>query len=77
MPRMKKRPCGFIAGLTLNYDWSNEEIYIAEKMLKNCATIYHLAKELQREILEIMILVDDLIKQGRIEEDKSILREVS
>ncbi|PKL00049.1 MAG: hypothetical protein CVV56_08010 [Tenericutes bacterium HGW-Tenericutes-1] len=77
MPRKQDKPCGFVAGLTLDYGWSEEEKYIAEKMLKNGATISQLAKEFQRQILEVMILVDDLIKKGSIESNKSILREVS
>lgn len=76
MPRGKKKECGFISGLTLDFAWSNEEIYIAEKRLKNGSTIRELSRELNRNILEVYILVDDLIKNGKVEQNKSILRKV-
>lgn len=76
MPRQKLKPHAFVSGLTLNFEWTEEELHISKKFLNNGANIYQLSKELDREILEVMILVDDLIKRGSIENDISILREV-
>ena len=76
MARKKNKPCGFVSGMTLDFAWSLEEVYIAQKMILNGATIKHLAKEFNRDILEVMILVDDLLKMDRIQPSRSLLKEV-
>lgn len=77
MGRNKENPVGFISGQTLDFSWSTEQKYAAVKMLIKGAKIIDLAEEFERDILEIYILVDDLIKMRLVVPDRSMLREVS
>lgn len=75
MPKgIPEPPCEFIAGLTLNYEWTNIEKAMVIKMIKNGANIRDVSKEFNRNILEIMILVDDLLKKKLVKPSKTIIR---
>ena len=69
-------PCEYIAGLNLNYGWSNIEKAMTIKMLKNGANIKDVTREFNREPIEIMILVDDLLKSKTIKPLRSIMKDV-
>ncbi len=75
MPKgVPEPPCEFIAGLTLNYGWSNIEKAMVIKMIKNGATISDVIKEFDRNPIEVMILLDDLDKKKLIKPTKATIR---
>ena len=75
MPKgIPEPPCEFIAGLTLNYGWSNIEKAMVIKMIKNGATISDVIKEFDRNPIEVMILLDDLDKKKLIKPTKATIR---
>lgn len=75
MPKgIPEPPCEFIAGLTLNYGWSNIEKAMVIKMVKNGATISDVIKEFNRNPIEVMILLDDLDKKKLIKPTKATIR---
>lgn len=77
MPKGKPEPpCDFIAGLKLNFGWSNMEKAIAIKLIKNGANIKDVSKELDRNPIEVIILVDDLLRSKSIKPLKSIMKDV-
>ena len=75
MPKgIPEPPCEFIAGLTLNYEWTNIEKAMVIKMIKNGATISDVIKEFNRNPIEVMILLDDLDKKKLIKPTKATIR---
>jgi hypothetical protein len=63
-----------IVGETLEWGFSDEEWYIAIKMSKNGVSVLDVSRELDRNVLEILLLADDLIKQNEIEPRATLLR---
>lgn len=70
----KPKPQFIIAGKHLNYEWTSMEKAMFIKLVKNGATVRELAKEFNRELLEVYILLDDLMKDRVVEVDHQILR---
>ena len=64
----------YIAGESLDFTWTKAEKMMVIKMLNVKATIREIAKELRRNILEVMILTDDLIKDSVVDVGTEILR---
>lgn len=77
MPKGIAKPeCEFIAGLKLDYGWSNMERTTTIKMLNNGANVKDVAEEFNRELMEVMILVDDLLRKKLVKPSKSIMKGV-
>ena len=55
-----------IAGINLDFGWSDLEVSMVIKLYGHNATLKELQTELNRPIAEILVLLDDLIKTKRI-----------
>lgn len=66
MPRYVKVPCEFISGQTLDFSWSSDQIVQVVCFINKGFTPAVIAKELNKEYIEVLILIDDLMKQGSL-----------
>lgn len=56
----------YIAGEGIDYIWDDSEVHAVVKLIKNGAMIPDLIEETDRDVIEILILLDDLVNQKRI-----------
>lgn len=63
----------YIAGESLDYTWTESEKAAFIKLVKNGATVRQLAKEFNRNIIEVYILLNDLIERRTVRVGREVL----
>lgn len=55
-----------IAGMNLNYDWDDVDVVAIVSLINKGENILEIQKLTNRDMMEVMILIDSLMKENRI-----------